>query len=489
MDEMGVMGEMGETVGTDRKRSHGASIEQHSIDYVPPEERHGKPWHLFTVWFSSNVQITGFVTGVLAVTLGLDLPWAVATILIGNLAGAVFMAYHSIQGPRLGVPQMIQSRAQFGFLGTLLPVVIVLCMYLGFGIEGGVITGQAFANWAHISFTWSVIIQGAVPAVIAIVGYKVIHLSTRVVSVVSGLLFLALTFALAGHLPDHLPSSPTPSFGTVLLVISIFVSWQLTWAPYVSDYSRYLPEDTPSRTTFLWTYAGSALGSSWVMILGAFAATISAKAVGDDTIGMLGQQIPGLSSAILLAIVIGIVPAGVYGYYGMYLTAISAFSAKGHGSATPLVRAVFIVVSAALTIAATLMASGHILSTVENITLFLLYLLVPWTAINLTDYYVVRRGHYDVGELFRPRGAYGLVNWPAVLVYLAAVAAQIPFISSTLYTGPMVAHLGGADISWIVGLLVATVLYLACTRRTAEVARPVGARASAPGSDAPLPVD
>ncbi|MCX4538002.1 cytosine permease [Streptomyces sp. NBC_01669] len=472
-----------------RNRSRGESIEQHSIDYVPPEERYGKPWHLFTVWFSSNVQITGFVTGVLAVTLGLDLPWAVATILIGNLVGAVFMAYHSIQGPRLGVPQMIQSRAQFGFLGTLLPVVIVLCMYVGFGVEGGVITGQAFANWAHISFTWSVIIQGAVPAVIAIVGYKVIHLSTRVVSVVSGLLFLALTIALACHLPEHLPSGPAPSFGTVLLVMSIFVSWQLTWAPYVSDYSRYLPEDTPSRTTFLWTYAGSALGSSWVMILGAFAATISAEAVGDDAIGMLSRQIPALSSAILLAIVIGIVPAGVYGYYGMYLTAISAFSAKGHGSATPLVRAVFIVVSATLTIAATLMASGHILSTVESITLFLLYLLVPWTAINLTDYYVVRRGHYDVGELFRPRGEYGLVNWPAVLVYLVAIAAQIPFISSSLYTGPLVDHLGGADISWIVGLLVATVLYLAYTRRTREVAQPVGARASAPGSDAPLSVD
>lgn len=245
----------------DRNRSHRESIEQHSIDYVPPEERHGKPWHLFTVWFSSNVQITGFVTGILAVTLGLDLPWAVATILIGNLVGAVFMAYHSIQGPRLGVPQMIQSRAQFGFLGTLLPVVIVLCMYMGFGIEGGVITGQAFANWAHISFTWSVIIQGAVPAVIAIVGYKVIHLSTRVVSLVSGLLFLALTIALAGHLPEHLPSGPAPSFGTVLLVISIFVSWQLTWAPYVSDYSRYLPEDTPSRTTFLWTYGQARLSA------------------------------------------------------------------------------------------------------------------------------------------------------------------------------------------------------------------------------------
>ncbi|HWU32221.1 MAG TPA: cytosine permease, partial [Marmoricola sp.] len=453
------------------------AIEHRSIDYVPAEERHGKPWHLFTIWFSSNVQITGLVTGVLAVTLGLDLKWAIITILIGNLVGALFMAYHSIQGPRLGVPQMIQSRAQFGFLGTLLPVAVVLAMYLGFGIEGGVITGQAFANWAHISWDWSVIIQGTVPAVIAIVGYRFIHLSTRVVSVVSGVVFLALTFALIGHLPAHIPSGPTPSFGTILLVISIFVSWQLTWAPYVSDYSRYLPEDTSSRTTFLWTYAGSALGSSWVMILGAFAAVISAQAVGTDAVGMLSQQIPSFSSAILLAIVIGVVPAGVYGYYGMYLTAISAISAKGHGSATPLVRTVFIIVSAVITIAATLTASGRILNTVQNITLFLLYLLVPWTAINLTDYYIVRRGHYDVDELFKPRGEYSLVNWPAVIIYLVAIAAQIPFISSSLYTGPLVSHLGGADISWIVGLVVATVLYLVYARRVRQM-RPPAATAA-----------
>jgi NCS1 family nucleobase:cation symporter-1 len=445
----------------------GDSLEHRSIDYIPLDERHGKPWHLFTIWFSSNVQITGFVTGVLAVTIGLDLAWAIGAILIGNLVGGLFMAYHSIQGPRLGVPQMIQSRAQFGFLGALLPVVFVLLMYMGFQIEGGVITGQALANWAHISLTWSIVIQIAVPSVIAIVGYKLLHLSSRVVSVVSVLLFAVLTVALADHMPASVPAGPAPTFGTVLLAISVFVSWQLTWAPYVSDYSRYLPEDTPSRTTFTWTYLGSAVGASWVMILGAMAATISAEAVGEDAVGMLSNQVPGLSSVILLAIVIGAVPAGAYGAYGMYLTAVSAISVKGHGSSTALVRTVFIVVAGVIATAATLLASGHILETVQNITLFLLYLLVPWTAINLTDFYLVRRGHYNVGELFKARGEYGLVNWPALVIYLVAIGAEIPFINSSLYVGPFVEHLGGADISWIVGLVVATALYLAYSRMTA----------------------
>jgi NCS1 family nucleobase:cation symporter-1 len=282
--------------------------------------------------------------------------------------------------------------------------------------------------------------------------------------VVSVVLFAVLTVALADHLPASVSTGPAPTFGTVLLAVSIFVSWQLTWAPYVSDYSRYLPEDTPSWTTFMWTYLGSVVGASWVMILGAMAATISAEAVGEDSVGMLSGQVPGLSSVILLAIVIGAVPAGAYGAYGMYLTAVSAISVKGHGSSTALVRTVFIVVTGVIATVATLLASGHILETVQNITLFLLYLLVPWTAINLTDFYLVRRGHYNVGELFKARGEYGLVNWPALVIYLVAIGAEIPFINSSFYVGPFVQRLGGADISWIVGLVLATVLYLGCAR-------------------------
>jgi NCS1 family nucleobase:cation symporter-1 len=214
----------------------------------------------------------------------------------------------------------------------------------------------------------------------------------------------------------------------------------------------------------MWTYLGSVVGASWVMILGAMAATISAEAVGEDSVGMLSGQVPGLSSVILLAIVIGAVPAGAYGAYGMYLTAVSAISVKGHGSSTALVRTVFIVVTGVIATVATLLASGHILETVQNITLFLLYLLVPWTAINLTDFYLVRRGHYNVGELFKARGEYGLVNWPALVIYLVAIGAEIPFINSSFYVGPFVQRLGGADISWIVGLVLATVLYLGCAR-------------------------
>ena len=66
-----------------------------------------------------------FVTGALApVVFKLPFGYSVVAILLGNLVGALFMALHSAQGPRLGVPQMIQSRGQFGMIGAVLVIAI-----------------------------------------------------------------------------------------------------------------------------------------------------------------------------------------------------------------------------------------------------------------------------------------------------------------------------------------------------------------------------
>ena len=89
-------------------------MERHGIDYIPPDERHGKPNTLLTFWAASNVQILAISVGALAIVFGLSLPWAIFTIVVGNAAGGLYMALHSVQGPRLGLPQMMQSRAQFG---------------------------------------------------------------------------------------------------------------------------------------------------------------------------------------------------------------------------------------------------------------------------------------------------------------------------------------------------------------------------------------
>ena len=119
-------------MSTQESYTSSLQIERRSIDYIPAAERHGTPNRLFFIWFGANMQVTAAATGAIAVVIGLSLPWALLALLIGNLFGVTFMAAHSAQGPKLGIPQMIQSRAQFGFYGAIVPLVLVLLMYIGY---------------------------------------------------------------------------------------------------------------------------------------------------------------------------------------------------------------------------------------------------------------------------------------------------------------------------------------------------------------------
>jgi len=159
-------------------------VESRSIDYIPASERHGSVRSLFTVWFAANMQITTVVTGALAVIVGLSLPWAILAVVIGNVLGATVMALHSAQGPKLGIPQMIQSRAQFGFYGAVLPLILVLLMYIGFFASSGVLGGQALSAWTGLPLVPSMIIVSLVCTVVAILGYRLIHTMERIISAI-----------------------------------------------------------------------------------------------------------------------------------------------------------------------------------------------------------------------------------------------------------------------------------------------------------------
>ena len=126
------------------------AIERRTIDVIPDGERHGTPRNQFTLWFGANMQITAIVDGALAVVFGADAIWAIVGLLIGNVLGGVVMALHSAQGPRLGLPQMISSRAQFGVYGAVVPLLLVVLMYLGFAATGTVLAGQAIGQILHI---------------------------------------------------------------------------------------------------------------------------------------------------------------------------------------------------------------------------------------------------------------------------------------------------------------------------------------------------
>src|SRR6187399_2334041 len=152
-----------------------SAVEVRSIDYVPLSERHGKLWHLGPLWFMGNAQIATLAVGVLGVSAGGNLFWSLVAILAGTLFGTFFMAFHSAQGPQLGLPQMIQSRPQFGYVGALLVWAFAYLQYAGFNIFNTILAGDALHSTVGGPSKMWIVVATVVAAVVALVGYDLIH--------------------------------------------------------------------------------------------------------------------------------------------------------------------------------------------------------------------------------------------------------------------------------------------------------------------------
>src|SRR5580693_2457264 len=149
-------------------------LEVRSIDYVPLNERHGKIWHLGPLWFMSNAQIATLAVGLISISEGASLFWSVLSIVVGVLIGTLFMAFHSAQGPQLGLPQMIQSRPQFGYIGALLVWLFAYVQYAGFNVFNTILAGDAMNKTAHGPVKFWVVIATVLAFLIALVGYDLI---------------------------------------------------------------------------------------------------------------------------------------------------------------------------------------------------------------------------------------------------------------------------------------------------------------------------
>ncbi|MEU6662976.1 cytosine permease [Streptomyces sp. NPDC046821] len=112
---------------------------------------------------------------------------------------------HSAQGPRLGVPQMVQTKGQFGSWGALLVVLIVVVMYLGFFISILVFGGQSLASVIpHLSSKAGIVLLAAASIAATIWGYNLIHAYARIMTYASGaVLLLAFVWAFVVHPVPH----------------------------------------------------------------------------------------------------------------------------------------------------------------------------------------------------------------------------------------------------------------------------------------------
>ncbi|MEE6168888.1 purine-cytosine permease family protein [Mycolicibacterium sp. 120322] len=450
-------------------------IETRSIDYVPVRERHGTVWHQGPFWFTGNFVVTTMVAGFIGPAIGLSLGWSVLAVILGAGFGTFFMAFHANQGPRMGLPQMIQSRAQFGTRGAIVPFIAVLFVYVGFNVFNVILATQALQLIlpGRAAVWYPVLILVAI--LLAVVGYDLLHFIQRWQSYLMVAVFLLLTIAALTSLHGG-SAIPDAHFdwGKFLIVFGAAAGYQISDAVYVSDYSRYLPPDVSAPAVISWTYAGAALSAMWLMSLGAFIGSAIAEPDAIGSIQQVGNSLfHGFGTFAAVISVPALLSIMAINLYGAMLTGASAVD--GFKQLKPSVRGRIIGILAIAIVVYTiaLIIPENYLSSFNNFVLMMLYFLIPWTAVNLVDFYFVRRGHYAIADIFKPNGVYGRWSWRGLVAYAVGFAAMIPFITTTFYEGPAAKAIGGGDISFGVGLVVSAVSYWLLSRnldRSAEVA-------------------
>lgn len=399
--------------------------------------------------------------------MGLSLEWTLVAAFVGVVLGNLAMAFHASQGPVMGLPQMIQSRAQFGYRGVIIPLVAVLIDFVGYNVICAVIVSAGLASLFGIHPVPVVITLGIVSCILAVYGHDWVHRVAKVFLLINLPVFGLLTVAiLTGNIAGD-PSTAQASaaagfvmvaFGTQLAATA---SNQIAYAPFVSDYTRYLPKNTPAGSIIAAVFSGSAVGGFWSIALGAWLATHFATSDPLTALHLSGNALfAGLG--LFMVVISVLMNIGVLSMdnYSASLALITAGDSLKPVRPTTKLRIITVSFVTVVWSIFALLGGEDVVGTLWLTLTILLYVLVPWTAVNLVDFFFIRHGHYAITHLFKPDGIYGQWSPRGMIAYAIGIAVMIPFmVLPGLYTGPLVDSLGGSDIAWLIGLLVPGVVY------------------------------
>jgi nucleobase:cation symporter-1, NCS1 family len=442
-------------------------IEHKSIDYVAEHERHGRVIDQVPFWFLGNFHFFTIAIGFVGPSMGLSFGFTSLAGTLGILFGTIFVAFHASQGAELGLPQMIQSRAQFGYRGVVVVLIGTLFTFIGFNVADSVLVARGLngiLGWNESAVT---LIAAAIAIGIAVYGHDWLHRIFRLCFWVCLPLYSVLTLAIAaGKVPAPHPTLGGFSWVAFIAQFAASAAYNITYAPSVSDYSRYLPRESRPSHIIAAVFLGATSAAIWLISLGAWLATRLGASDGLVALHDAGNAIfQGFGVLMALASVTALVATmGLNAYSGM-LTVVTAMNSLFEAPPTPRLRIMAIIAVAAGWIAVTFAITENAIALLFATLTIMLYLLVPWTSVNLADYFFVRRGRYAITQLFMPHGIYGAWGVRGLIAYALGFIASMPFfVVPDMYTGPAARALGGVDVGWLVGLGVAGGAYLLLSR-------------------------
>ncbi len=438
-------------------------VESHGIDAIPDNERHGTPRELAFLWAGAFVNYASLFTASLLTTYyGLGVWDGLAATALGTIAAAVILGLLSNTGPRSGLPQIVFTRGIFGRRGSYVGAALTLFLAVGWFAVDCVIAAQAGAQIFGTSNTLVtfalVIVIAAISVGVAVYGHQTIKVLETYGALIFAGLSAAVFIALAPQL--HWFEGPTVRGadypGAFVLGFMTCFALVASWYPFASDYSRYLPRSSSIRAVTAWPVIGVALPMIMLGAFGVLLPTIDAQlASTQGPLAVISAHAPAwVAIPFFLFVVVGEIWANYLDVYTAGLVALAMGirvrrwqSALGCG-----------ILGTALAGYAVLVSDFHI--AYEDF-LILTYLWAPaWAAVVLLTFFA-----FDG----KARPAAALAAW------LAGTAASLLFVNYANLFGNVVAQpnfinaglisgLHGADISGLVSIGVAAVVYAVLRR-------------------------
>ena len=464
---------------TNKGSASATAIETNDVSPIPSGERHGKPWHLFTVWSSPNLEFATVFVGALGIGFGLNVLQAILAVLVGNLLAGITHGMLSTWGPEAGLPQMVLGRNAFGKIGNLIPSGLsTLVAGIGWFAVNTVSGTLALSALLGCDAVIALLIVIVAQVAIAFVGHNLIQVWERYSSYFLAAVWLVVAYGVFTHAGAFTPSGAVSGFSWAAFTLTAGAAYGYTagWTPFASDYTRYLPENTNKTRLGLAAGLGNFLSTTILMSLGAVAFNLIETAVGDANGGQfavfganptkiftdaLGND--SLAKVTLLAIAIGSISANVLNVY----SGAMSFLAMGVKLGFKARRAIMVAIAGVIGgfTAYLGVTNGDVGHQLENFLLVVSYWVAPWIAIVVVERLL--SGGKDAGaRALAPKNTLA-----GALAFVVATGFSIwGFSSQVLYKGPLsiaINHIdlpdgtlaGVPDLAALVGFVVAGSLY------------------------------
>jgi nucleobase:cation symporter-1, NCS1 family len=454
-------------------------IESHGIDHIPETQRRGHPRHQFYVWFAVNMNPITIVVGALAATAGLGWTSTILVFLVANVLGVAGVGMAAALGPRLGMPQMTAGRATFGINGNRLPSAAASLLFIGYFGTTAILGAETVRALWNIP-AWPIVVAiGVVSLGLTISGYDMVHRIERWLTWLAIAVFASVTVFAFINYPARSSialASGAKFVPVLLLVFGAIFSYAVGWSAYASDYSRYLPSHTAVRKTATFSALGLFVAMQWMELLGY---AIGRLSLGDDvTHGIKVLSPTPMADVVFVTVTLICVAGCVMNAYSGVMSAISWGLPLGRRSATLL----FCVAG---TVLALIFSGPRFEPALEKFLYLVVYFVTPWLSLVLLNWLLRARkygGFPGLNIFYDPQGELGGVKWASIAALLLGIGVSVPFMATSLYTGPLGRALDGADISYVVSAVVAAAIYYPLSRmeigpgEASHTARPVAAQ-------------